>query len=122
MTNKEIINKKLLELSKSKFRSSFHLKENMLNYINKKGFNNIKNHAYEFINERLVPANPINDGKQTPMRGHPVFIAQHACACCCRGCLEKWHHIAKGRELTNNEVNYIVMLLITWIKKEYIKH
>ncbi len=121
MTNKEIINKKLLELSKSKFRSSFHLKENMLNYINNKGFNNIKNHAYEFINERLVPANPINDGKQTPMRGHPVFIAQHACACCCRGCLEKWHHIAKGRELTNNEVNYIVMLLITWIKKEYTK-
>ncbi len=121
MTNKEIINKKLLELSKSKFRSSFHLKENMINYINNKGFNNIKNHAYEFINERLVPANPINDGKQTPMRGHPVFIAQHACACCCRGCLEKWHHIAKGRELTNNEVNYIVMLLITWIKKEYTK-
>lgn len=121
MTNKEIINKKLLELSKSKFRSSFHLKKNMINYINKKGFNNIKNHAYEFINERLVPANPINDGKQTPMRGHPVFIAQHACACCCRGCLEKWHHIAKGRELTNNEVNYIVMLLITWIKKEYTK-
>lgn len=121
MTNKEIINKKLLELSKSKFRSSFHLKKNMINYINKKGFNNIKNHAYEFINERLVPANPINDGKQTPMRGHPVFIAQHACACCCRGCLEKWHHIAKGRELTNNEVNYIVMLLITWINKEYTK-
>ena len=122
MTNKEIINKKLLELSKSKFRSSFHLKKNMINYIDKKGFNNIKNHAYEFINERLVPANPINDGKQTPMRGHPVFIAQHACACCCRGCLEKWHHIAKGRELTNNEVNYIVMLLITWINKEYTKH
>ena len=122
MTNEEIINKKLLELSKSKFRSSFHLKKNMINYINNKGFNNIKNHAYEFINERLVPANPINDGKQTPMRGHPVFIAQHACACCCRGCLEKWHHIAKGRELTNNEINYIVMLLITWINKEYTKH
>ena len=122
MTNKEIINRKLLELSKSKFRSSFHLKKNMINYINNKGFNNIKNHAYEFINERLVPANPINDGKQTPMRGHPVFIAQHACSCCCRGCLEKWHHIAKGRELTNNEINYIVMLLITWINKEYTKH
>ena len=122
MTNKEIINKKLLELSKSKFRSSFHLKDNMINYINEKGFNNIKNHAYNFINERLAPANPINDGKQTPMKGHPVFIAQHACACCCRNCLEKWHHIPKNKELTNNEVNYIVMLLITWIKKEYRKH
>ena len=122
MTNKEIINKKLLELSKSKFRSSFHLKDNMINYINEKGFNNIKNHAYDFINERLAPANPINDGKQTPMKGHPVFIAQHACACCCRGCLEKWHHISKNKALTNNEINYIVMLLITWIKKEYRKH
>ena len=122
MTNKEIINKKLLELSKSKFRSSFHLKDNMINYINEKGINNIKNHAYNFINERLAPANPINDGKQTPMKGHPVFIAQHACACCCRNCLEKWHHIPKNKELTNNEVNYIVMLLITWIKKEYRKH
>ncbi len=122
MTNKEIINKKLLELSKSKFRSKFHLKDNMINYINEKGFNNIKNHAYDFINERLAPTNPINDGKQTPMKGHPVFIAQHACACCCRGCLEKWHHIPKNKELTNNEINYIVMLLITWIKKEYRKH
>lgn len=122
MTNKEIINKKLLELSKSRFRSSFNLKDNMIDYINEKGFNNIKNHAYNFINERLAPANPINDGKQTPMKGHPVFIAQHACACCCRNCLEKWHHIPKNKELTNNEVNYIVMLLITWIKKEYRKH
>ena len=122
MTNKEIINKKLLELSKSKFRSSFHLKDNMINYINEKGFNNIKKHAYNFINERLAPANPINDGKQTPMKGHPVFIAQHACACCCRNCLEKWHHIPKNKELTNNEVNYIVMLLITWIKNEYRKY
>ena len=120
-TNKEIIDNKLKDLSQSKFRSSFHLKDKMINYINEKGFNNIKNHAYDFINERLAPANPINDGKQTPMKGHPVFIAQHACACCCRGCLEKWHHIPKGRELTNNEVNYIVMLLITWIKKEYRK-
>ena len=122
MTNKEIINKKLLELSKSRFRSSFHLKDNMIDYINEKGFNNIKNHAYNFINERLAPANPINDGKQTPMKGHPVFIAQHACACCCRNCLEKWHHIPKNKELTNNEVNYIVMLLITWIKNEYRKY
>ena len=122
MTNNEIINKKLKELEKSKFRSSFYLKDNMIDYINKKGFNTIKNHAYDFVNERLASVNPINDGKQTPMKGHPIFIAQHACACCCRGCLEKWHHIKKNKQLTNNEINYIVTLLITWIKKEYRKH
>ena len=117
--NKEIINKKLEDLSKSKFRSSFKLRKYMIDYINNIGMNKIKDHAYDFIKERLAGANPVNDGNQTPMKGHPVFIAQHACACCCRNCLEKWHHIPKGRELTNNEINYVVALLLEWIIREY---
>ena len=115
----KIINDKLNDLSKSKFRSSFHLTKYMISYIDEKGFNSIKDHAYDFINTRLKPSYIENDGKQTPMRGHPVFIAQHACGCCCRGCLEKWHHIEKGRELTDNEINYIVCLLMEWIRREY---
>ena len=111
----EILNR----LSKSKFRSSFHLRKYMIDYINDKGLDKIKEHAYDFINTRLKPKDIPNDGKQTPMKGHPVFIAQHACACCCRGCLYKWHKIPKGRELTDNEVNYIVSLLMEWIKREY---
>lgn len=108
----------LLKLSKSKFRNSFHLNKKMKDYINNKGIEKIKDHAFDFINKRLKPKEIINDGKQTPYRGHPVFIAQHACACCCRGCLEKWHHIPKNRELTINEINYIVNLLMKWIEKE----
>ena len=120
--NKElIINKKIIELSKSKFRSSFHLRKYMINYIDDKGMDTIKKHTIDFINEKLSPAHPKNDGKQTPMKGHPVFVAMHACGCCCRGCLEKWHHIPKGRELTNNEKNYIYCLLIKWIELEYKK-
>ena len=118
---KEIIETKLNELSKSKFRSGFHLRKYMIDYIDKNGLPKIKEHAYDFINEKLAPAYPVNDGKQTPMKNHPVFIAQHACACCCRSCLEKWHHIPKGKELTTNEINYIVTLLMTWISKEYNK-
>ena len=118
---KEIIETKLNELSKSKFRSGFHLRKYMIDYIDKNGLPKIKEHAYDFINEKLAPAYPANDGKQTPMKNHPVFIAQHACACCCRSCLEKWHHIPKGKELTTNEINYIVTLLMTWINKEYNK-
>ena len=115
----KIIDDKLKELSKSSFRSSFHLRNYMIEYIDDKGMKVILDHAYDLINTRLKPKDIKNDGKQTPMKGHPVFIAQHACACCCRGCLEKWHHIPKGRELTNNEVNYIVSLLLEWIKREY---
>ena len=106
------------KLSKSKFRSSFHLKEKEKNYINEKGIEEIKNHAYEFINKRLKPETIKNDGKQTPMKGHPVFIAQHATATCCRGCLEKWHHIKQGKELNDHEIEYIVTLIIEWIKKQ----
>ena len=111
----EILNR----LSKSKFRSSFHLRKYMIDYKNDKGLDKIKEHAYNFINTRLKPKDIPNDGKQTPMKGHPVFIAQHACACCCRGCLYKWHHIEKNRELSSDEVDYIVNLLMKWIIKEY---
>lgn len=105
-------------LSKSKFRSSFHLRKYMIDYINDKGLDEIRKHANDFINKRLAPAIIPNDGKQTPMKGHPVFIAQHACACCCRGCLEKWHKIPKNKNLTSKEVDYIINLLMLWIKKE----
>ena len=115
----DIIESKLIVLKKSKFRSSFHLRKYMINYIDEKGMNIIKKHTIDFINQKLSPANPKNDGKQTPMKGHPVFIAQHACACCCRNCLEKWHHIPKGKELKKNEKNYIYCLIIKWIELEY---
>lgn len=119
MEKNDIIYIILYRLSKSKFRSSFHLNKKMIDYCRNKGYKKIVSDAYDIINERLKPKDISNDGKQTPMRQvHPVFIAQHACACCCRGCLEKWHNISKNKELSVNEVNYIVTLLIKWIEKE----
>lgn len=114
----ENIDKVFNSLSKSKFRSSFHLKENDIMYIKDKGINIIEKHAYDFISKRLAPKIIRNDGKQTPMRGHPVFIAQHATATCCRECLFKWHHIDKNKELTEVEIKYIIELIIKWIENE----
>ncbi len=123
LNNKQIeyINNKLNSLSKSKFRSSFHLRKYMIDYINVKGLDKIEEHTRDFIIKNISDEYPKNDGKQTPMKGHPTFIAQHACACCCRGCLEKWHHIPKGRKLEEREINYITALLMEWIKREYNK-
>lgn len=115
------IDKILGSLSKSKFRSSFYLKNNDIEYIDKKGINKIKEHAYDFINKRLAPKYIQNDGKQTPMRGHPVFIAQHATATCCRECLYKWHHIEKNKDLSKEEIDYIVSVIMKWIEKNYNK-
>ncbi len=120
--NLTIYNNVINKLQKSKFRSSFKLKQKDIDYINEKGMSMIKRHAVNFINQKLAPANPENDGKQTPMKNHPVFIAMHACACCCRTCLYKWHKIPMNKELTKDEKNYIYGLLIYWITLEYKKH
>ena len=105
-------------LSKSSFRSRFHLKKKDLEYVKEKGIETIRRHAYDFIVTRLAPAKIDNDGNQTPMRNHPVFIAQHGTATCCRGCLEKWYKIEKGRKLTDDEIEFIVNLIMFWIEKE----
>lgn len=116
---KEFINKKLNVLSKSKFRSSFHLRKYMYDYIDKQSIEIIEKHCEDFINTRLSKYNNEKDGKQTPTKGHPVFIAQHATACCCRGCLEKWHKIPKEKELNEKEKTFIKALIMTWIINEY---
>lgn len=120
-TQQEYINKKLAALRKSKFRSSHHLRKYMYKFIDEKGLDKIEQDAYEIIKKKIGDDYPKNDGKQTPTKNHPVFIAQHACACCCRSCLEKWHKIPKGRELTEKEIKFIVALIMEWIKIEYNK-
>ncbi|MFT8211272.1 MAG: DUF4186 domain-containing protein [Symbiopectobacterium sp.] len=108
-------------LSRSRFRQRFTLGQKELNYLNEKGFSVIKQHTADFIAQRLAPAEPRNDGKQTPMRGHPVFIAQHATATYCRGCLEKWHGIAAHHPLSQQEQSYIVTVVMTWLDREITK-
>ena len=78
----------------------------------------MRRHAQDFIRTRLAPAEPEHDGKQTPMKGHPVFLAQHATACCCRGCLEKWYSVPQGRPLTQEEQEQIVEILMEWIRRK----
>jgi len=105
-------------LSQSAFRSRFHLTAKERAYIEEKGMATIRRHAEDFVSKRLAPAAIPNDGKQTPMRGHPVFLAQHATGCCCRGCLSKWHHIQPGHQLSPEEQRYVVAVLMTWIRRQ----
>ncbi len=108
-------------LQKSTFRARFRLSDKDRQYIADKGMATIQRHAADFVRTRLAPAYIPNDSKQTPMRGHPVFVAQHACACCCRGCLNKWYHVPVARELTEDEQERIVRLLMAWIERELAK-
>lgn len=103
-------------LKRSRFRSSFKLGKEEIDYLRTRGTDIIRNHAFDFVRQRLAPAAPKNDGKQTPMKGHPVFIAQHATGTCCRSCLGKWHGIAEGREMTSGEIQYVVSVITRWIQ------
>lgn len=109
------IDEALAKLQKSAFRAKFHLTEKDKQYVKDKGVDTVREHAADFVRQGLAPAVIPNDGKQTPMRGHPVFVAQHACACCCRGCLNKWYKVPVGTELNENQQERIVNRLMAWI-------
>ena len=115
MTTKE---EAYARLQRSKFRSSFHLREKDKQYVREKGMDVIEKHARDFVRERLATPDPANDGKQTPMKGHPVFIAQHACAFCCRGCMHKWYHVQEHVPLTQVQQDKVVGMLMYWIERE----
>jgi hypothetical protein len=110
------IDELFIALGKSRFRSRFHLAGKEAEYLRRRGIDTVLEHARQFVRDRLADAEPANDGKQTPMRNHPAFVAQHATATCCRGCLEKWHRIPKGRALTEAEVTYIIAVIERWLR------
>ena len=118
MTDNEYAEMMLGKLAKSKFRSSFSIEPKDREYFDKKGREVIARHAYELLRDRVGPAEPKNDGKQTPFRGHPVFTAQHATATCCRGCIKKWHHILQHRPLTVAELQRLSTLVMVWIDRQ----
>ena len=107
----EILNR----LHRSKFRSKFNLDEKDRSYLQSKGEKVIKEHAYDFFDKRLK-VRLKKDGKQTPWKGHPVFVAQHATATCCRKCLEIWHKIPRDKILSDNELKYCVNVVMNWIE------
>lgn len=114
------IDEVFVALGRSAFRSKFRLGDGEAEYLEEKGLSVILEHARDFVVKRLSDAEPANDGKQTPMKNHPVFIAQHATGTCCRKCLAKWHGIPRGRALTQAEIDYVVTVLRRWLTKNLI--
>jgi hypothetical protein len=114
----ETIDRRIDALARHHFRAKFHLYGRERALVLLRGPEAIRDHAGDLIAQRVAPAAPRKDGKQTPYRGHPVFVAQHATATCCRTCLERWHGLPKGRELTPEEQDYVVDVISRWIERE----
>lgn len=89
--------------------------EKAINYARRKGRLGMKEAAIRRIEKSIGPAEPYRDGRQTGWNENPLYYAQHATATCCRRCLEYWHHIPRGQELTDDEVSYCAELLMLFI-------
>ena len=117
----ELSSKEWNEL-KQKLEASGRLKKFVLGepereYVTSRGMDILRLHATDFVNKRLAPENPKNDGRQTPTKGHPVFIAQHATGCNDRDGLVEFFGIEKGRALTDEEVEKVVDAILRWIEE-----
>jgi hypothetical protein len=114
----ETIDRRLDALARQRFRASFSLRGRERALLHMRGIDVVTRHAREIVTQRVAAAQPVKDGRQTPYRGHPVFVAQHATATCCRTCLERWHRIPKGRALTDAEVDYAVAVIRRWLVRQ----
>lgn len=110
---------RLRRIGQHHFHGKFRLRGRERAIVDLRGIATVRKHAHELIQSRLAPAEPRNDGKQTPYRGHPVFVAQHATATCCRTCLTRWHGIPAGRPLDEAEQGYVVDAICRWIIGQY---
>ncbi len=99
---------RLHRIGQHHFRAKFQLRGRDRAVVDLRGITTVRRHAEELVERRLAPAEPRNDGRQTPYRGHPVFVAQHATATCCRTCLARWHDVPPGRALDDAEQGYVV--------------
>ncbi|MBS3066936.1 DUF4186 family protein [Candidatus Pacearchaeota archaeon] len=105
------------KLNASKFRREIHLSEEEKNFVRDKCLDKIIEDAYNFL-DKNIRSKKDNDGKQTPWRGHPVFVAQHATATCCRKCIKKWYKIPENKNLDDKEVKFFIEIILEWIDKE----
>ncbi|MEA2324410.1 MAG: hypothetical protein QOD81_4260 [Solirubrobacteraceae bacterium] len=119
MVDPGLIDRRLDVIGRHPFRATFHLRGRERAEVTLRGMTTIRRHAADLLAKRLAPAQPAKDGRQTPYRGHPVFVAQHATATCCRTCLQRWHEIPKGRELSAEEQAYVVDVIARWIEREH---
>jgi len=113
---------RLHRIGQHHFRAEFRLRDRDRAVVDLRGIVTVRRHAEELVQRRLAPAEPRNDGRQTPYRGHPVFVAQHATATCCRTCLARWHDIPAGRALDDAERGYVVEAICRWIVGQYAPH
>ncbi|MCP5060245.1 MAG: DUF4186 family protein [bacterium] len=98
---------------------AWHLKfsQHAVNYARRAGYKGIEGRVRKRIRSAIGKAQPFRDGAQTPLGGkNPIYYAQHATATCCRRCLEYWHAIPQGNDLTHDQIEYAAELVVNYLR------
>lgn len=98
------------------WHKEFHIRA--VNYARRKGKVKLLEAVTKRLRTCIAPAQPFHDGWQTPMNSdspNPIYNAQHATATCCRRCLEYWHGVPMGRELSSEELEYFANLVFQYL-------
>ncbi|MGB5970008.1 MAG: DUF4186 family protein [Spirulinaceae cyanobacterium] len=97
------------------------ISQKAINHALRKGKQGIREATKKRIRKSVGSAEPAYDGRQTPRESsenaNAIHYAQHATACCCRKCIEYWHGIPLGQELTEEEIEYFTNLVMLYIEE-----
>jgi Domain of unknown function (DUF4186) len=108
------------QLKHEMIRHSFwhrEIDEKAINHALRKGRILLAEASLKRILQSVGGSKPFHDGYQTPYSGNVIYYAQHAVAACCRKCIEYWHGIPAGRELTEKEVDYLQSLVARYMEE-----
>ncbi len=95
-----------------------NLEQGVINYTLRAGRVELRKRATKVLKRSVGNAQNFREGIQTPKKGNNVIhYAQHATASCCRKCIEYWHGIPIGRELTGNELGYLTELIMQYVER-----
>jgi hypothetical protein len=95
------------------------LTQRAINHAKRKGKRQLREHVRDHLSKAVGPAAPFRDGYQTTMDDQAtsaVPYGQHATATCCRKCIEYWHGIPQGADLTLTQLKYCVELVCLYIE------
>jgi hypothetical protein len=95
------------------------LNQRAINHAKRKGKRRLRQCVHRHLESAIGPAKPYRDGSQTTMSDdapNAIPYGQHATATCCRKCLEFWHNIPQGVELTPEQLDYCSELVSLYIE------
>ncbi|MBN8674283.1 MAG: DUF4186 family protein [Chitinophagales bacterium] len=93
------------------------LQTEITEFAQKRGKRKLRERARKILQQKIGKAINFREGYQTAKTGREIIhYAMHATATCCRPCMEYWHNIPMGTDLTNGQLDYATDLVMLFVE------